>query len=577
MKSYLRTVLKQAALVFVALQLTWVISISISFGLWYGVYTALKKADISYGTNLHRASWPTYQFGRLVYRVARVPLIPFGLNKFTDRAMRIASSVNALSGAGVQTAQVVNDTIPVLLKTEKSAGDIILIRTNFDTLKKTLPQIDDQLLVLGIDVPHKDIKNVKSYTSVLRAFVRQADTLLGASRPRRYLLLFFNNKELRPGGGFIGSYAIAHVQYYTINTIEIHDVYEADGQLKYHIDPHPAVAKYIGNPDGFLRDSNFSPDFPTNARSAQDYLKASIKQKEFDGVIGITTTALEEFVDAWGSVRLPDFNETVTKDNVYLKTQEHVEKHFFPGSKKKRTFLTSLADTMRITIDLVDRNKLMHALDTSLNQKHIVMNFVDTSMQEAVDAQNWAGKQAPSTYDYFMPVEANVGVNKANFFVKRRLDMKVHIDQKQTRRVATLTYTNSPRKKRDPTGVYRNYLQLFLPPNVRVEKAYIGDKKTLPQDFEAKTVGDYHIATMLVEVPPNKTSLVTIEYVSDEVPIAVGRNNKSYSLVIQKQVGLEQMEVVLDVSPPLGSKNVILESPSAFSLLTDTTYSMKYE
>jgi len=47
--------------------------------------------------------------------------------------------------------------------------------------------------------------------------------------------------ELRPGGGFIGSYAILSVDKGKITNFKIYDVYDADGQLKNHIEPPFAI------------------------------------------------------------------------------------------------------------------------------------------------------------------------------------------------------------------------------------------------------------------------------------------------------------------------------------------------
>lgn len=577
-QKYVVPLLRKALVAFVLLQLCWIVTAGFALALWYGTYVALKRADVGYATNLQRASWPMYQVSHRIYRLARLPLAWVRLSDYSDRGMRIITSINTLASAGTRTATIVNENIPILLKKEKSAGDVILLRDSIKTLKKTLPKIDEQLLILNVDLPHPDIQNARSYTSVLSALVSESDNILGATSPKRYLLLFLNNKELRPGGGFIGSYAIANVQYYTINTIEIHDVYEADGQLKYHIEPHPAVRAYLGNPDGFLRDSNFSPDFPQNADTAREYLEASLKEEGFDGVVGVTTTALEELVGAWGSLRLPDYKETITKNNIYQKTQENVEKDFFPGSQRKRSFLTSLADTMRVTIDLVDRDKLMHALDVSLRQKHIVLNFESEQIQEAVEAQSWGGKQSEATFDYIMPVEANVGVNKVNFHVKRRLDMALEMDGRTIKRRAKITYDNKPRKGQDTKDTYRNYLQIFLPPNVRVTKAFIGkDRASEPNDFATQDdPRGYKVATMIVEVPPNKTETITIEYESKEYEKHKKGDRYKYDLLIQKQVGLEQMEVVLDMKLPGGARDVQSDSPTSFSLLKDTTYSTSY-
>ena len=47
------------------------------------------------------------------------------------------------------------------------------------------------------------------------------DEMLGFDRPRNYLVLFLNNTELRPGGGFIGSYALGTVSSGHLDLIKV--------------------------------------------------------------------------------------------------------------------------------------------------------------------------------------------------------------------------------------------------------------------------------------------------------------------------------------------------------------------
>ena len=51
----------------------------------------------------------------------------------------------------------------------------------------------------------------RAATSKLVSSVKErgiAETILGFEKPQTYLVLFLNNTELRPGGGFIGAYGI---------------------------------------------------------------------------------------------------------------------------------------------------------------------------------------------------------------------------------------------------------------------------------------------------------------------------------------------------------------------------------
>lgn len=162
-------------------------------------------------------------------------------------------------------------------------------------------------------------------------------TILGFNGKKTYLVLFQNNMELRPGGGFIGSFGILSVENGTLGKLQIHDVYDADGQLTESIEPPYGLQRYLGVSHWFLRDSNFDPDFTTDAKQAALFLQKETKQK-VDGVIAIDTTFLKNLLAVVGSVYLPDYKVTVTPDNFYLLTETNAEKNFFPGSTQKKRF-----------------------------------------------------------------------------------------------------------------------------------------------------------------------------------------------------------------------------------------------
>ena len=64
--------------------------------------------------------------------------------------------------------------------------------------------------------------------------------------------------ELRPGGGFLGSFGVFEIGNYSIGDIKVYDIYDADGQLTVHLDPPKPIAEYLSVPHWFFRDSNFS-------------------------------------------------------------------------------------------------------------------------------------------------------------------------------------------------------------------------------------------------------------------------------------------------------------------------------
>src|SRR5574340_1269627 len=134
------------------------------------------------------------------------------------------------------------------------------------------------------------------------------------------MVLFQTNMELRPTGGFIGSFGLLTFDNGRMSELNVSDVYSADGQLKGHIDPPAPIHDYLGEANWWFRDSNWDPDFPTSAKRAEWFLDKEIDQK-VDGVFAIDLGLIKDALRLTGPIFLADYNMDVTSDNLYEKTQ----------------------------------------------------------------------------------------------------------------------------------------------------------------------------------------------------------------------------------------------------------------
>lgn len=391
--------------------------------------------------------------------------------------------------------------------------------------------------------------------------------LLGLEGKRVYLVLFQNNMELRPGGGFIGSYGILSLDKGRITDFKVHDVYDADGKLTMHIEPPFAIRRFLGAPHWFLRDSNFAIDFPTNAEKAKMFLKFETGES-VDGVIAVDTSFIKNILGAIGPVAVSDYNETVNKDNFYLLTQSHAEKDFFPGSTQKKDFLRSLLNSMQQKI--ADNNfsyvALAKAVGESIKNKHLFFAFADPPSQKLFAINNLSAslsdlreKEENEFLDFFAVIDANFGLNKSNYYLKRSIDHKAIIGiNGDLEGTATITYENTSKKDSPFAGDYKNYLRFVLPVNTTLKDikidnvsakttAAITDPEIFtaknfiaPKDLELERGHEQGKATFgfLLTVPAGKSKKVSISY-SLTKAIDTGASAFSYNLRVFKQPGTE--------------------------------------
>lgn len=491
------------------------------------------------------------------YRFARPAFSIFYLALFLDNVVSIEEyAIKTMEGT-IELSENAQKAIALLIKMDKSPAQIDETAARFAKLRIQVESIKSHLTKLSTALRYKiqmldgvkqQINTAQKHIILGEKLLAHADSLFGKEKEKRYLLFFYNNMELRPGGGFIGSFGSITFDRYTLKNFSVQDVYAADGQLTIHIEPPPAIKRYLQQPNWFLRDSNFSPDFPQNVETAELFLEKELGLVPSDGAIGITTTAVSLLLRAFGEVYLPDYRESVNSDNFYIKTQTHVEKEFFPGSQEKRNFLSSLTRMLLIKLEDAPYQRLMPLVSQALGEKNIVLFFKDQKLQEDIEQLGWTGKftnlscsthrnqtdeEGNCLVDFVFPVDANLGVNKANFFVHRLFDIATTIKKDGTvEHTTTVSFRNESPTDAFPGGVYKNYFQLFIPAKTSVQQVRKND--TLVEEYVDEVDENVRSVGVYSEILPGKTGTIAITYTMED-KILTGKN--TYQLIVQKQIG----------------------------------------
>ena len=409
--------------------------------------------------------------------------------------------------------------------------------------------------------------------------------IIGANGSKKvYLVLLQNNAELRPTGGFIGSFALITFENGRLLDFIVEDVYAADGQLKGHVEPPRPIKQYLGEATWYLRDVNWNPDFPTTARQAEWFLQKQLNQT-VDGTIAVNLYVAQEILKSLESLHLSDYNEDITASNLFSRAQYHSEVDFFPGSTQKKNFLSSLAQALYLKLQQLDVNqtiKLSQALNQSLDSNQLALSFVDQKLATAFADLNWDGKllytsdctHTACLKDFLLVNDANLGVNKANFFVKRRIDYNLNIQKDgSSLATATIDYNNTSPAESWPAGTYKNYLRLFVPRRSKLKSVKINDKKVDLDTIDIEHL-DYHTSIgFLVSVPIKSKSQVKVSYeLPQKLEFERSDPQTQYKLLIQKQPGTGPDPINITINYPAYLKPLditptdIISSPQAATL-----------
>lgn len=497
-----------------------------------------------------------------LYLIPRSLLSVLSLNLMPDNVMDLHTTGNdtlSTTLAVQKNGQKITTLLFQQSKTDKEQNELqlrlVILKKDLSDLEANLKTIEEKIprFIPGASKQAVKIKDAVEVLSDIRGLLAHTDSLFAKDGEKKYLLMFANNMELRPGGGFIGSFGIIKVKNFSIGDIQIYDVYDADGQLTGHVEPPLPLKKYLNVPHWFLRDSAFSADFVENYAQAKFFLDRELNERNFNGALLITTSAVQNVLKAFGSIPVSDYNEVINAQNFYIKTQYYAEDKFFPGSTNKKSFLSSLLNSVLLNLETSNLPTLLQNIKKSFDEKQMVFYTDDGKAQEYFDAQYWSGRiiepQCSSDTncisDYILPYDANVGVNKANFFVSRSLKLETIFDKYGTiKHKLQIQFHNDSSADVYPGGTYRNYFQVLLPKNTEIKNV---TQNGVEIDEVEEEQDSYKKVGVYIVVPPKKTLQIEIEYT---LPSQLSPGKNHYQLVFQKQIGSPNSDLSLDFMLP---------------------------
>ncbi|OGK62144.1 hypothetical protein A2446_05420 [Candidatus Roizmanbacteria bacterium RIFOXYC2_FULL_38_9] len=532
----------------------------------YFVYQAMHKIqsnDYRGAANLIKQSESPILISKKMYAFARPTFLLFSIAQTPDDLFAVHEKILSIVHTAKNLEEDYHETFILFLNKNKSDAQKKQLTYLLESSRDSLSILESNLVFLNQKIPSqisifKKYKEKLTTTSGMIAKLKKIafylPSLMAQKGEKKYLLLFANNMELRPGGGFIGSYGILTLKDLTFEGIEVYDVYDADGQLTAHIKPPDAIRDYLAQPHWFLRDSAFSPDFYENYFQAKFFLDKEKQLTDFSGGILITTTAIKNMLAAFGDLYLPDFNEKINSGNFYLKTQLYAEKDFFPGSTQKKSFLSALTRQLLVNLETVSESELMSQIFKSAEEKQLAFYIEEEELQKMIDSFYWSGRiiepHCPPNIDncytdFQFPYDANLGVNKANFFVNRITEVKINIDSDGIiNSKLHIKFKNESLQDIFPGGAYRNYFQILIPRDSVVTRIAIGEEPLSSYDQE---IGQFKKVGFFFEIPIQSAREIVIEYHSLK---GFKKGKSIYQLLFQKQIGSINNDMSLEITLP---------------------------
>lgn len=349
----------------------------------------------------------------------------------------ILSAGEQLSVAGGYIAQAANQLLggqggpSFVAAVTEAKGELVLAEEALGKAEKSLSKVDSLLVPKEI---RSQLENITDSTKKIRlalsGFIERSDVvlaMLGAESDKQYLLLFQNNHEIRPTGGFIGSIGLVHIDRGAVEAMDINSVYDPDGQLKEYIEP-PQPLKVVSN-RWYLRDANWFVNFSASARKVIEFFEKE-GGPTVDGVIAMTPEVIRELLKVTGPILMPGYGMEVNYDNFWLVTQDQVSYSYDKQLNEPKKFLADLAPVLLNRLLSGNANNSLEALAgiiKMIEEKQLLVYLNNDNWQTKLTEIGWSG-DIPANQPALLAVNnANIAGHKSDQFIEQEIDYRLEI------------------------------------------------------------------------------------------------------------------------------------------------------
>ncbi len=490
--------------------------------------------------------------------------------KMTDALVPYAD-VLGFKGQGSFTGGTTEDRLKQILQT------LTKITPTFDSMSGDLEKVKIELAAIdpkrypesfrGTPIrsriqKYQDVSNgITLALTQFRPAIEELPALAGGDRRKKYFILFQNDNELRPTGGFMTAYAIVNVDNGKVEPEKSDDIYQLDSKFKQKIPIPDILGKYLTTERYWnLRDMNTSPDFKTSmTQFLQYYQTLPDEQKNIDGVIAVDTRVLTDLLHTLGPINVTgagtfsDQNEPKCNCPQIIYALSEIADRPTPYVRPDRKGI--LGPMMR---ELLGKAygapkaiwpQLFTVGWNNIQSRHIQMYFFDPQAQSAAELVSAAGRMTPdpSAQDFLAIVDANLGGAKSNLFVNSNVTQEVAAPSNgMINKKVTITYQNT--RHGDNCNLESGLLclnanmpdwnRLYIPKGSKLVKATGYKDGTVKQYDE----GDFTVIQGEFNLEPQSQSKLAIEYT---VPYT---DTKIYRVKLWKQGGVVQVPTIMDVN-----------------------------
>lgn len=485
------------------------------------------------------------------------------------KAITPYADILGFEGEGTFAGGTTEDRIGVMLQTlEKITPELDQIEEQLTLVNENLSKIDASRYpekVKDVEIRNLLLTSQESVDQAIGIFsqfrpvIEQLPKIAGSQGEKmKYLVLFQNNNELRPTGGFLTAYSIVTIENGKITPEKSDDIYELDQKFSGRIEIPESLGRYLTTEKYWhLRDMNISPDYKESMTTFYEhYQTVRGEPDDINGIISVDTQVLTRLLEILGPVEIPGYgtfsaqidsrcdcpqvvyalSEIITRPTPYLRED------------RKGILGPMMKSILQKTYEAPKQHwpQLFGLIWETVQGRNLQMYFIDDQTQLAAENANAAGRLIPpENGDFLAIVDANLGGAKSNLFTEYEVQHQVEgpTDGYITNNLE-ITYKNT--RKADNCNLEAGLLclnapaptwnRIYLPAGSKVENT-----QGFNQDPNLYEELGFQVIDGFFRLDPLGVAKIRVSY---KVPYT----QEGYLLKVWKQGGVKPFKMLVDVN-----------------------------
>ncbi len=362
-------------------------------------------------------------------------------------------------------------------------------------------------------------------------------------RNKTFLIGFQNSGELRPTGGFWGSFAILKTASNLSKSELLFETnpYKQDNVLlnesKVEL-PTPMAQTWENRPQTFVN-ANWSFNYAEAAKTLEWYFAQGWNQK-VDGVFAVSSLCVIDLLKLTGPVELPDKTE-ITSDNFTETMSKKIDEEYWLDEKnheinEPKTLIKDLAPQLIEKTGRLSKLKIASFAIDQIKKGHVLLFFNDEKDQKISRNLDISGEVSPCASDCLSVVNANLNGGKTSLNVEQSITYDVKKEDGQI--ISNLEISRIHKTDKWPQILNRNWTRVVVPLGSQLDNVYLDGASIKDQvevkDEEGRTSFGFWFST-----DPGQEKTATLQYTLPS------KSYNNYFLIYQKQPGTitEQLSI----------------------------------